>query len=50
MIHFIPMWLGLSILILLILAFIFGYFFIKRHIKKEKEKELINNEISQIGK
>ena len=50
MAHLIPIWIATLFLILLILAFIFGYSLIKRYNEKEKEKELMNDEIRQIWK
>jgi len=50
MVHQVPVWIIISFVSVIIIFFIIGYFFIKKHLKNEREKEQIHKEINKIGR
>jgi predicted membrane protein len=49
-VFYIPLWLFISVIIAFIIFFICGYYFIKKHNQREKDRRNIENEINRIGK
>ena len=50
MVHQVPVWIIISFVSIIIIFFIIGYFFITKHLKKERKKEQIHKEINKIGR
>ena len=50
MIFEIPLWFAITVVIVFILLFIYGYFWIRRHNRKENERINLNKDIHKIGK
>lgn len=50
MVHQLPVWIIISFVSVIIIFFIIGYFFIAKHLKKEREKVQIHKEINKIGR
>jgi len=50
MIYQVPLWFIITFLSVLILSFIYGAFWLRKHNKKEKERQEIERGVKQIGK